>query len=349
MGLRNTYYPLIISSMVIDGVAVGLRLWARRIKKAVGFDDIAMMLALLGFIIFCVMELQAIRYGIGATTIEPNFDLIKAAMISIFHGLPAEASLTLIKFFTTAQIVYILTTGISKLAVGLVLFRLANGANMKIVRKALAVSMIIVTLWCLLTALIFGLQCCPLSVAWGVGDGSCLSIAFLGTTGLALSGMDVTISWFYALLPIYIQNPAPPKAQDHGDGFTRTRSSIAIIVRLKYLIDLSRLSLASGGLATQEAVETTLEGTIYSILEIGLSILAASLTALRPLLKTLPCFRDVSSDSPHRSRAFDSMNTLGNGSYTRGTAYRLDDRNVSDADSQENIIPSGLIDSRKKT
>jgi hypothetical protein len=27
------------------------------------------------------MELQAIRYGIGATTIEPDFDLIKAAMV----------------------------------------------------------------------------------------------------------------------------------------------------------------------------------------------------------------------------------------------------------------------------
>ncbi|EWY84473.1 hypothetical protein FOYG_11922 [Fusarium oxysporum NRRL 32931] len=148
-----------------------------------------------------------------------------------------------------------------------------------------------------------------------------------------------------------IQNPAAPKAQDHGDSFTRTgcRELHRNHRSFKYLIDLSRLSLASGGLATQEAVETTLEGTIYSILEIGLSILAASLTALRPLLKTLTCFRAVSSDNPHRSRAFDSMNTLGNGSYTWGTAYRLDDRNVSDAESQENIIPSGLIDSRKET
>ncbi|KAH7211240.1 hypothetical protein BKA60DRAFT_651022 [Fusarium oxysporum] len=224
---------------------------------------------------------------------------------------------------------------------------------MKIVRRALAFSMIIVSLWCLVTALIFGLQCRPLSVAWGVGEGSCLSTAFLGTTGFALSGMDVTISWFYAPLPIYMLYRTQLRLKLKimvmvllGLGAV---SSIAIIVRLKYLIDLSRLSLASGGLATQEAVETTLEGTIYSILEIGLSILAASLTALQPLLKTLTCFRAVSSDNTHRSRAFDSMNTLGNGSYTRGTAYRLDDKNVSDADSQENIIPSGLIDSRKET
>ncbi|KAF5703639.1 integral membrane protein [Fusarium mundagurra] len=334
MSLRDTFYPLVISSLVIDGVAVGLRIWARSIKKAIGFDDTAMIFALLGFLIFCVMELQAIEYGIGARTMEPGFDLTKAAMVLIFHSLQTKASLTLLKFFTAAQIVYILTTGISKLAVGLVLFRLANGANLKIVRRALAVSMIIVTLWCLVTALIFGLQCRPLSVAWGVGKGSCLSTAILGTTGLALSGMDVTISWFYALrlrLKIVMMVLL-------GLGAV---SSIAIIVRLKYLIDLSRLSLASGGLATQEAVETTLEGTIYSILEIGLSILAASVTALRPLLKTLPCFRDVSPDSPYLPSALDAE-------YNAGAAYPLDERNVSDADSQEGIIPSGLLDSRRK-
>ncbi|RYC96168.1 hypothetical protein BFJ63_vAg1042 [Fusarium oxysporum f. sp. narcissi] len=287
MGLRDAYYPLVIASLVIDGIAVGLRLWARSIKKAIGYDDIAMMFSLVGFIIFCAMEVQAIRYDIGATTIEPDFDLTKAAM-----------------FFTAAQIVCILTTGISKLAVGLVLFRLANGASMKIVRRALAFSMVIVSLWCLVTALIFGLQCRPLSVAWGVGEGSCLSTAFLGTSGFALSGMDVTISWFYAPL---------------------------VVSQHKKLLK-------------QHLKEPSI---LYS--EIGLSILAASLTALRPLLKTLTCFRAVSSGNPRRSRAFDSMNTLGNGSYTRGTAYRLDDRNVSDADSQENIISSGLIDSRKET
>ncbi|EXL96333.1 hypothetical protein FOIG_11294 [Fusarium odoratissimum NRRL 54006] len=141
MGLRDAYCPLVIASLVIDGIAVGLRLWTRSIKKAIGYDDIAMMFSLVGFVIFCAMEVQAIRCGIGATTIEPDFDLTKAAM-----------------FFKAAQIVYILTTGISKLAVGLVLFRLANAASMKIVRRVLAVSMIIVSLWCLVTALIFGLQ-----------------------------------------------------------------------------------------------------------------------------------------------------------------------------------------------
>ncbi|KAJ4267253.1 hypothetical protein NW762_003357 [Fusarium torreyae] len=327
MGVRDTFYPLVIACLVVDGVAVALRLWARSIKKALGYDDVAMIFSLIGFIVFCAMELQAMRYGIGATKMEAGFDPVKAAM-----------------FFTTAQVVYILTTGISKLGVGLVLFRLASGAGMRLVRIILTISMVIVTLWCLVTALIFGLQCRPLSVAWGVGKGSCLSTAVLGTTGLALSGMDVTISWFYALLPIYMLYKTQLRLRLKimimvllGLGAV---SSIAIIIRLKYLVELSRLASASGGLASQASVETTLEGTVYSILEIGLSILAASSTALRPLLKRIPCLGDVASDGPPKPNGFGSLNTFGNDSHDKGPAYRLEDRTVFDAGSQESIMPA---------
>ncbi|KAJ4011146.1 hypothetical protein NW766_007784 [Fusarium irregulare] len=303
MGVRDTYYPLVISCLVVDGIAVSLRLWARRLKRAIGYDDI-------------VMWLSFVRSNLSTL------------------------------FFTTSQIAYILTTGISKLGVGLVLLRLASGADMRTVRIILIMSMIIVTLWCLVTTLIFGLQCRPLSVAWGVGGGSCLSTSVLGTTGLALSGMDVTISWFYALLPIYMLYKTQLRLRLKimimvllGLGAV---SSIAIIVRLKYLIDLSRLTSASGGLASQEAVETTLEGTIYSILEIGLSILAASLTALRPLLTRLPGFGDSSS----KAADFGSLVTFGNRNDNKGPAYRLEDRDVSVTDSQENIVPPRPLTSR---
>lgn len=35
-----------------------------------------------GFVLFGAMELASISYGIGATEIEPGFDLVKAAMVS---------------------------------------------------------------------------------------------------------------------------------------------------------------------------------------------------------------------------------------------------------------------------
>ncbi|KAF4435944.1 hypothetical protein F53441_13372 [Fusarium austroafricanum] len=294
MAPRDAYFPLVISLIVVDSIAVGLRLWARSLKKALGYDDYTMTVAL---------------------------------------------------YFTTAPIVYILTTGITKLGVGLVLYRLANGADMRIVRIILLISMVILVLWFLVTDLIFALQCRPLSVAWGVGKGDCVSTAVLGATGICISAMDMAISWFYALLPIYMlyrtQLPLKLKIMVIILLGLGALSSIVIIVRLKYLLILNKMTAASGGLATQDAVLITIEGTIYSILEIGLSILAASLTALRPLLKKIPCLGDVTRNGSG-PKDFGSLVTFGNsGQHNKGPAYRLEDRGViSDADSQENIIPT---------
>lgn len=81
MCIRDTYYPLLIACLVVGGIAVGLRLWVRIVKKAIGCDDVVMLLSLAGFIIFCAMELQAIRYGVGATVMEDGFDPTKAAFL----------------------------------------------------------------------------------------------------------------------------------------------------------------------------------------------------------------------------------------------------------------------------
>ncbi|RMJ09445.1 hypothetical protein CDV36_010933 [Fusarium kuroshium] len=89
-----------------------------------------MAMSLVGFIVFVVLELEAIRYGIGAAAMEEGFDINKAAM-----------------FFTIAQVVYIITTGISKMGVALVLFRLASGADMKVIRSILAATTVILGLW----------------------------------------------------------------------------------------------------------------------------------------------------------------------------------------------------------
>ncbi|KAH8721698.1 hypothetical protein BGZ61DRAFT_530223 [Ilyonectria robusta] len=91
-----------------DGIAVNLRLWARGSKKAVVDNGVTMTDP--------PVKLQSIDYGIGATPSEEGFDPIKAAMV---------------RFFTVAQIVYILTTGISKLGAALVLLRVADKYGMR--------------------------------------------------------------------------------------------------------------------------------------------------------------------------------------------------------------------------
>lgn len=105
MSPRDSYYPVVLVFVVLDSLAVALRLWMRYVRNTMGYDDLALAVSLVryphspsekdfnkkpgvftvnqfGFLIFGALELAAINYGIGATEMNPVFDPIKAAMVS---------------------------------------------------------------------------------------------------------------------------------------------------------------------------------------------------------------------------------------------------------------------------
>ncbi|CAK7218036.1 hypothetical protein SEUCBS140593_003407 [Sporothrix eucalyptigena] len=341
MAARDVYYPLIITFLVLNSTVVLLRLYTRFYFKSFGWDDALMLVALIGFIIFGAMELNAVHYGIGATNEEPWFNAIEAA-----------------KYFTIAQLLYIIASGITKLAVALVLHRLTSRAsdgngsnNMRFARIGLLCTMGVTIVFTIVVTLIFALQCRPLSVAWGVGTGTCINTNVIGQAALALSIEDVLTSWFMALLPVYMlwQTNIPTKVKVSvmvllGMGAV---SSVATIIRLKYVIEVQNMS-STGGLAAAQVIDTTLIATIYSILEIALSIFAASLSALRPLMRRIGIFSDLStgrsgnskSGNSHPLRTFGQssgrvMNSMGISN--NSGAIQLD-ASDADSDSQRGIF-----------
>lgn len=347
MTARDVYYPLIITFLVLNSLVVGLRLYTRVFSKSLGYDDALMVIALVGFVIFGAMEMNAVHYGIGATAEEQQewFDPIEAA-----------------KYFTIAQLLYILASGITKLAVALVLHRLTSrgatdGAtnNMKFARLGLWITIGVTVVFTIVITLIFALQCRPLSVAWGVGTGTCINTSVIGQAALALSIEDVLTSWFMALLPVYMlwQTAIPIKVKISVMfllGFGAV-SSVATIVRLKYVIQVQQMS-STGGLAAAQVIEVTLIATIYSILEIALSIFAASLSALRPLMRRVGIFSDISGSgrSGGNSKSVGSfqLRTFGQSNNRRGEtgmgigggnsgAIQLD-ASDADSDSQRGIF-----------
>lgn len=86
---------------------------------------------------------------------------------------------------------------IAKVSVALVLYRLAS--QHPIVRRVLEASVGIMAVWTLVSSVIVGLQCRPLSFAWGVGEGTCLDPAILGNVGFSISAMDIVSSFLYAV------------------------------------------------------------------------------------------------------------------------------------------------------
>ncbi|CAK7234497.1 hypothetical protein SCUCBS95973_008957 [Sporothrix curviconia] len=309
MAARDVYYPLIITFLVLNSIVVLLRIYTRIFSKSLGYDDGLMVLALIGFIIFGVMELNAIHYGIGATITEDWFNPIEAA-----------------KYFTIAQLLYIMASGITKLAVALVLHRLTahasdgNGGsnNMRFARIGLLITMAVTIIFTVVLTLIFAQQCRPLSVAWGVGTGTCMTTSTIGQAALALSIEDVLTNWFMSLLPVYMlwQTAIPFKVKMSVIvllGFGAV-SSVATIIRLKYVVEIQHMSSADG-LAAAQVIETTLTATIYSILEVALSIFAASLSALRPLMRRVGIFSDLSTGGSNtKSGGSHPLRTFGQSS-----------------------------------
>ncbi|ROW15875.1 hypothetical protein VPNG_02632 [Cytospora leucostoma] len=319
MSPRDQLPPLIITFLVVNIIAVGLRVWIRiHIKRSFGVDDAALCLSLIAFILLAILAFICLGYGYGATDERPGYNLMLG-----------------VKYFLIVQLVYMITLYLSKLSVGLVLYRLAEARIG--VRRMLLASMVVLTVWTAVTVLTVALQCIPLSVAWGEGKGTCVSGAVISNTGYSYSSMDIATSWFYALLPVYLLRSVQLSTKQIvsicillGLGVV---SNIATIIRLKYLIEIRYVPSA----ASEELIQLYLGSFIYSVTEIGLTMFAASLAALRPLLTFL-------RHKGTRGSSGDGTDPSHNKSWTRGLRdvnppIPLHDFPGSDTESQRNILP----------
>lgn len=101
------------------------------------------------------------------------------------------------QFFVIAQLLYLVAQLAAKISVALVLYRIATMAPL--VRKILIASMAIMSVVSVVAIFIFGFQCRPLSVAWGVGTGTCLPGSTIANTAYAVSAADILFSWLYGV------------------------------------------------------------------------------------------------------------------------------------------------------
>lgn len=68
-----------------------------------------------------------------------------------------------------------------------------------VVRRVLIGSMAVMSIVSVAAIFIFAFQCRPLSVAWGVGTGTCLPGSTIANTAYAVSAADILFSWLYGV------------------------------------------------------------------------------------------------------------------------------------------------------
>ncbi|KAM0255906.1 hypothetical protein ACHAQJ_005307 [Trichoderma viride] len=326
MSSRDSFWSVMVAFVVLNSITVGLRLWLRISSRSFGYDDWATCAAYGAFVIFCAFEFRALGYGYGATDAQPGYNPILAAEVGSpisprrHHDINASW-----QFFVIAQLLYLIAQLAAKISVALVLYRIATMSPL--IRKILVGSMAILSVVSVVAIFIFAFQCRPLSVAWGVGTGTCLPGSTIANTAYAVSAADILFSWLYGLLPIYLLWSVQISLRTKlvvsvllGFGAV---SCIATILRLNYAVMLAQLPST----AAAQAVNLLLTATIYSATEVGLAIFCASLAALKPLLKFIPW---VPGSSKGTSK-FES------GIEPRGPSIRLQDRPV-DTGSEESIL-----------
>ncbi|KAI0096628.1 hypothetical protein GGR51DRAFT_28219 [Nemania sp. FL0031] len=317
-GTQTILTVLIIIFIILNYIGVSLRCFVRiRINNSFSYDDWAMLASLVGYSGMCGTLLAAMIYGFGATIPQPWYDPIKAAQ-SMF----------------SFQLVYVVAAYLCKLSVALVLLRIAGTDRKSIIRKVLIGAIIVVSIFAVATFLALALQCRPVTLNWGIGKGECVAPHVITDIAYAFSAADIASGWLFSTLPIVMLWSVQLSLRVKLSviillGFSFT-SSIATLVRLKYVVDLGSLGSTDPGLPLR-----LLDSIIWSHLEIALAIFAASLAALRPLLK----FISWGGDSAAKSSAWSESRTKGR----MTPAIRLDNLKdkFDDGGSQEFILHTG--------
>ncbi|KAG8159845.1 hypothetical protein KVR01_010482 [Diaporthe batatas] len=265
----NQAKPCLIAVMslflVLDTAVIAARVYVRAIMiRAFGWDDAALCLAYVGFATACIMGFTALHFGYasdeGPAPAGYHYDQHKAQT-----------------FLYANQLALYLASGLAKLGVALVLWRLAVTRRFRLV---LAVSVAVVLAWTFTTTLFAAWLCTT-----DTGSASYVSSATCTAVGLFRTVSNIFIDYFYALVPIPIVRGARMDARTKvvvcvllGLGLFASAATIA------KLVIIVQLSTADRG--AQQPLHHQL--LIWADVELGLAVFCASAAALRPLLNRSP-------------------------------------------------------------
>ncbi|KAH8646682.1 hypothetical protein BX600DRAFT_154613 [Xylariales sp. PMI_506] len=255
-----------VTLLIITYLAVSLRFFVRiTITKSLNWDDWFMLISQIGFTVACVFIFLGISYGMGHHN----------------DSLSTEAVVQASKYQDLALVIYIADMMFVKLSIGFFLLRLV------VQRRyiyTIWISMVIIFIWS--TVLFFWdlFLCNPVAAQWDASiiQQTCAAPQAQINAAYALSVMSVLSDWLYALLPVFLvwkMNMSINKRLTVicvlGLGVF---ASVATLIRLTTLSNLEDID---------DILYTGTDPMIWTLVEPGVAITAASLVTLRPLLRAL--------------------------------------------------------------
>ncbi|KAH9904845.1 hypothetical protein F4778DRAFT_48271 [Xylariomycetidae sp. FL2044] len=254
--------------LVLTYLSIFLRSYVRAyLTNGFQADDWLILAAQANFTISCAFILRGVYYGLGRHNKSlDQFDEIQG-----------------LKWQALATATYITNMWLIKLSIGIFLLRLAVE---KRYRYILWASIAVVGVWSLVLFFWNLFQCDPVDAQWDYTvllknpDAHCASADEIVNAAYALSIMTILSDWLYALLPVpmiwKVKMTTQAKATVVMVLGMGVFASIATLIRLKFLADLENMS---------DILHAGTDAMVWTLIEPGVAIIAASLATIRPLLR----------------------------------------------------------------
>ncbi|KAG5917820.1 hypothetical protein E4U61_002399 [Claviceps capensis] len=265
-----------IAMLVTSWLAVGIRTFTRVfLMKGYQADDILMLIAQAIFTVACSIQFEGVQSGVGRHNASfTNEDDLVAAIMWQALGVA----------------IYILNMMFVKLSIGVFLLRIAT---QKSYIWAIRIVLVIITLWSIGLFIWNLLQCTPIEKQWDfrITDGQCAGAGEVLMAAYALSVMTIVTDWFFALIPIPMLWGVKMSTQAKTTVILILSlgifASVATLIRFRFLTSIER---------TDDILFRATNASIWSLVEVGVAIIASSLATVRPLLRSLKIRGFVSVD-----------------------------------------------------
>ncbi|KAI1814690.1 hypothetical protein GGS20DRAFT_398939 [Poronia punctata] len=283
--------------LAISWISVALRTYVRAVMtRSFQADDWVMLAGLAVFTVSCVFIYLGLGFGLGSHN----------------RALSQADEIEALKWQALATGSYVLDMWLIKLSIGMFLLRLAVQKRYKYV---LHLSIFVVGVWSL--ALFFWnvFQCNPVSAQWDYTvlerdpTSHCVTADEIVSAAYSLSALTILSDWFYALIPIPMIWSVTMTTQAKwsviavlGLGIF---ASVATLIRLKFLADLTDVS---------DILHAGTDAMIWTLIEPGVAISAASLATIRPLLRSWRIGGFTDSERSHGTGLNGQDNTKNQGS-----------------------------------
>ncbi|KAI1139938.1 hypothetical protein F5Y05DRAFT_336530 [Hypoxylon sp. FL0543] len=275
-GFAATVTNVHIVLLVLTTIFIGLRIWARawlfRELKIWGWDDTLAILSYGTFVPSCIFTILAARYGLATPDAELTAPL--KARAALYTGY--------------WQMHYAVSSNLVKAGIAVALLRLT--ITEKSYRHIILAILICTPIFTAAVLIVLIATCNPLGTQWDTDLGSCPVHVVMAYLSYIFTGFTVILDWACAIIPYLLLK----------DLEMRRRLKISLIVVLAFgslagICTIVRLPYLKYYLVEQDQLYGFANIVMWSSIENGIGIIAASLPPIRKLFRYYGTTKDRSS------------------------------------------------------